>query len=330
MGERLDHERYMDKSLVEEILRALRILHGQYKVYLLGGEPTTHPQFCEILDICKEQEYRVVVTSNGLIAERRWRELTRDRIDSFSFSMDGGRKETHEFMRGVNTFAPLMENVRRAVTLGFQTRLIYTVTTRNIDDVPILLDMADELGVEMISFHYFTPTGFGQTSPELQISPSRWIEFCETLKVESNRRRLQLYYPPAFVRDTELPNLIEQGYRGCTARNLERLAIFPDRRVYICSAFFDTDHHYGTFQDGRVVPRSEPQVISELVLVNTLSSNCSSCPNGTACRGGCPAYDYYDRTLASNACDRKVVPICPLWSMSANPQTSVGRFTELR
>lgn len=329
MGDRLDAERRMSPAMVAEILAYLRAVHGQYKVYLLGGEPTTHPQFDEILDVCHSAGYKVVLTSNGLIPAKMWPILDRPRLDSFSFSMDGARAATHEAMRGPNTFRPLLASMRRAIDAGFQTRAIFTVTTANRDDVFPALDLADDVGLEMLSFHYFTPTGLGSEHPEFQLSPPEWMGLCQQLRDAANRYRTRIFYPPAFVDPTELGRLTQLGYRGCTARNLERLAIFPDGRVYICSAFFDTDLHYGTWQDGQIVPRL-PGGRSELTLVNQLSSNCRSCPNGNTCRGGCAAYDFYERTLVSSDCDRSVVPVCPLWSVPALPDTTASRLRDLR
>jgi radical SAM protein with 4Fe4S-binding SPASM domain len=330
MGERLDAERYMTPELVEEILSSLRTTYGQYKVYILGGEPTQHPQLANILDVCKSQSYKVVITSNGLITEPSWKILTRDRIDSFSFSMDGSTAQTHESMRGNNTFKPLIKSIKRAVEEGFQTRIIYTVTTENISDTEIALDMAEELGLEMVSFHYFTPTGNGQNSPHLQLTPSQWMKFCATLREQSRKRQVRIFYPPAFVQPEELLTLPRQGYRGCTARNLERFAIFPDRRVYICSAFFDTDLHYGIFENGQIVPRLDQTGNNELTLVNKVSGNCRGCSYGAACRGGCAAYDYFERTLTSDSCDREVIPVCPLWSVPAIPSGTEHRLRDLR
>lgn len=330
MGDRLDHERAMPLPLVEEILQALRIVSHQYKVYLLGGEPTTHPQFSEILDACKAAGYKVVVTSNGLIPERTWREIRPGRIDSLSFSLDGGTQAVHEAMRGRNTFPPLLASLKRGVAAGLQTRAIYTVTTENESDVWNALDLADDIGLDMVSFHYFTPTGYGQRRPELQLPPDRWIDFCARLRDDAARRRTRVFYPPAFVPAAELEQLAERGYRGCTARHLERLAIFPDRRVYICSAFFDTDLHYGTFEDGRIVPRISLRGTNELTLVNTIDGNCKGCSSAAGCGGGCAAYDYFQRTLPSAGCDRQIVPVCPLWSMPALPVLTEARLNDLR
>ncbi len=328
MGDRLDANRYMSPELIEQILSTLRIAYGQYKVYLLGGEPTTHPQLEQILAICRRQGYKVVLTSNGLIPPRVW-PLLEGQLDSFSFSMDGAHRESHEAMRGPNTWRPLIASIKRAVDAGYQTRAIFTVTTENRPDVPDAIDLAEELGLEMLSFHYFTPTGLGLDKPHYQLPPTEWMGLCEQIRGWAAGRRLRVFYPPSFVPAAQLSALARQGYRGCTARSLERLAIFPDGRVYICSAFFDTDLHYGTFRDGVIVPRHS-QGPTELTLVNQVSDNCRSCGNAGICGGGCAAYDHLGRTLTSSACDRTTVPVCPLWSMPVEPGSTAHRLVDLR
>ncbi|MEV0357754.1 radical SAM protein [Nocardia sp. NPDC050697] len=330
MGERLDRERRMTPAYVDQLLAALRITSGQYKVYLLGGEPTTHPQFGEILDVCKRQGYKAVLTTNGLIPARTWPSLD-ERIDSFSFSMDGARPHTHEAMRGPNTWRPLLASMKRAVDAGFQTRAIFTITRDNAADVFAAIDLAEQLGLEMLSFHYFTPTGLGQDRPELQLDPAEWMRLCEQIRDAAAGRRVRIFYPPAFVEASKLADLRAAGYGGCTARNLERLAIFPDGRVYICSAFFDTDLHYGVVRDGQIVPRTDaPGGVTELTLVNQVSANCRGCPHGSLCGGGCAAYDHLDRTLRSSECDQQTAPVCPLWSMPVEPQATEHRLIDLR
>ena len=220
--------------------------------------------------------------------------------------------------------------MKQAVANGLRTRAIYTVNVDNASDISNALDLADKIGLEVLSFHYFTPTGIGRNCPELQLSPDRWIKFSDQLRQEAPRRRVRIFYPPAFVDELRMKELRLQGYRGCTARNLERLAILPDRRVYICSAFFDTDLHFGTFENGHVVPRCSVDRGSELNLVNEISANCTKCPNASTCRAGCAAYDYFDRTRPTSLCDRRTVPVCPLWSVPALPDSTQPRLKDLR
>ena len=328
MGERLEHERYMSLDLVKEVLSTARVLYGQYKVYLLGGEPTLHPQFADVLQICKDENYKVVLTSNGAIPQKRWSDLTRDKIDSFSFSLDGGTKESHEAMRGPNTFAPLLKSIDIAVGKGFQTRCIYTVTSENVAYVKDALDLAEARGVEMLSFHYYSPMGRGIGRPEIQIPAEKWMDFCEQLKSESEHRKVQIFYPPSFIKSPEMDELKEAGYPGCTARNMERLAIFPDRRVYLCSAFFDTDLHYGTFKDGQIIPQFAP--VTEMTLVGKAPDNCRSCIRSDFCKAGCAVYDHFDRTHPTKDCTGEIIPICPLWTMPAKRQGTQQRHLDLR
>lgn len=329
MGDRLERESFMSLDMIRSVLETVQTLYGQYKVYLLGGEPTLHPDFDNIIDICRQLSYKVVLTSNGIIPERTWKILRSNVVDSLSFSLDGSNRDVHDFMRGKNVFASLERSIDKATKLGIQTRVIYTVNRRNIHDAFNAIEYAERQGISMISFHYFTPTGLGRDKPEWQLSPAEWRDFTHKLKEAAERSTIQIYYPPAFVTPDELPSLQDAGYRGCTARNLERLAIFPDGRVYLCSMFFDTDLHHATFEEGRIVPVTRHSA-GELELVSSVAGNCQSCPNARSCKAGCAAYDHFGSPLTTADCSQEIVPICPLWTKAATPERTLEALTDLR
>jgi len=181
----------------------------------------------------------------------------------------------------------------------------------------------------MISFHYFTPTGLGKFHSDLQVSPKEWMVFCGFLETGAYNGKLLIFYPPVFVRSDKHDLLLNYGCKGCTARNLERLAIFPDRRVYICSAFFDSELHYGTFNKGSIRPRSQIAE-NEISLVSSVADNCKKCPNNSFCKAGCAAYDYFEHTYPTKQCDKEIVPICPLWSMPIYSEDLENRHYNLR
>jgi len=249
MGERLQNGQVMSTKYIRKILKFMRVIYGHYRVYLLGGEPTLHPEIDRVLKICKEEKYLVVLTSNGLISQNTWDKILPGYINSLSFSLDGASCESHEFLRGENTFKPLIENIKEARKRKFKTRLICTINKKNIREVPRIIKLASDLQVGLLSFHYFTPTGKGRYYPNLQLSNKEWLKFVRDLrgcisKIQINNK-LKIYYPPAFVSKEELPLIEKAGYKGCPARNLERLAIFPDGKCYICSAFLDQNVSFG-------------------------------------------------------------------------------------
>ncbi|MEK9135446.1 MAG: radical SAM protein [Patescibacteria group bacterium] len=326
MGKRLHNGQIMPAENVERILKLMRVLYGHYKVYLLGGEPTLHPELDKILKICKRENYLVVLTSNGLVSESAWNKILPGHIDSLSFSLDGSSREIHEFLRGKNTFSPLIESIKDARGRNFKTRIICTINKKNVADVPNIINLASDLQIDLLSFHYFTPTGNGRYYSNFQLSNKEWLKFVRNLKnyVLNSKinNKLKIYYPPAFVKKDELSLLKKSGYKGCTARNLERLAIFPDGKCYICSAFLDKDINFGLINDkGFFINKGKN---NELNLINKVSLKCERCSRAFICNGGCAAYNHFKYGVPTDKCSRDLIPICPLWTTSVNDTTQAS------
>jgi len=323
MGKRLQNGQVMSIRYIRKILKFMRVLYGHYRVYLLGGEPTLHPELDRVLKICKEEKYLVVLTSNGLISQNTWDKILPRYIDSLSFSLDGASRESHEFLRGEDTFQPLIENIQEACKRKFKTRLICTITKKNVKEVPRIIKLASDLQVGLLSFHYFTPTGRGSHYSTLQLSNKEWLKFVRDLKdcvskIQINDR-LKIYYPPAFVSKKELPLIEMAGYKGCPARNLERLAIFPNGKCYICSAFLDQNVSFGQINNrGFSINKTDS---NELNIINRMSLKCGKCSHAYICNGGCAAYNYFGYGVSTNKCGGELIPICPLWTTSVNDKT---------
>ncbi|MBL7156382.1 MAG: radical SAM protein [Candidatus Pacebacteria bacterium] len=323
MGKRLQNGQVMSTKYIRKILKFMRVIYGHYRVYLLGGEPTLHPELDKVLKICKEEKYLVVLTSNGLISQNTWDKVLPRYIDSLSFSLDGASRESHEFLRGENTFQPLIENIKEARKRKFKIRLICTINKKNIREVPRIIKLASDLHVGLLSFHYFTPTGGGSHYSNLQLSNKEWLKFVRDLKdcvskIQINDK-LKIYYPPALVSKEELLLIEKAGYKGCPARNLERLSIFPDGKCYVCSAFLDQNVNFGQINNRGFFIKKDND--NELDIINKISLKCGECSYAYICKGGCAAYDYFRYGVPTNKCSGGLIPICPLWTMSVNDKT---------
>jgi MoaA/NifB/PqqE/SkfB family radical SAM enzyme len=60
--------------------------HGWKNILFLGGEPTVHPQFEEILDICYKKQITVYLSTNGLINGRLLKKFKLSSIRHIAFS----------------------------------------------------------------------------------------------------------------------------------------------------------------------------------------------------------------------------------------------------
>ncbi len=312
MGERLDRALKMPFGEVADTLRTWRLMGGS-KLTILGGEPTLHPDYIRIIRHAGELGYEhVITTSNGLQpAIRRFRQMTPADFAYIQISLDGGSSASHDRIRGPGTFDEALRNIAELVRRGFDTRIICTVNRINAGDSLRLLDIADQLGVSLVKFHVFSVIGAGHGATDWAMRPEEWIAFYERLEQAAPGHRTRVWYQPTYARRDRIAAYAAQGYRGCIGRTLDRISIFPDGRAYVCSYLFDTDLHFATMTDGRVVLNKNTNEFDLFTKVITQSS-CGGCKEPTACAGGCPAEELV-MGAASCATHPDVVPVCRLW-----------------
>jgi len=333
MGKRLYRPKEMSLNEIIKILKYFKVL-GHYKLYLLGGEPLLHPQVKQIVFWANKIGYETVLTSNGQFDKKTLRDLSPETVHSFSFSIDSCDEEVHEGIRGKGTFKRLIRNIKEAQKKGFQVRLICTVSGMNLKNSLDLIGFASkQLGVNMLSYHYFSPIGLAKNRISELIPPKEWINFCERVEKFPIPDNFWVYYPPTFTFSDKLSHFLERGYKGCTARWFERLAILPSGRVYACSVFFDTDKNFALWRNGRL--ELAGSMATEMKNIYKLEQNCLDCSYKNLCFGGCGALRDLNKNFPgvvnSKNCDRKIVPMCPLWTTYAGKNNNPpSKIQELR
>lgn len=312
MGERLDNALTMPFSTVTHNMKVWRKLGGS-KLSILGGEPTLHPRFEEIVRFAKAIGYeKVILNTNGLVTSRkRLRNLNPDDFAYIQVSLDGGSPETHDVVRGKGTFAQAWETTQELCERGFDTRVICTVNKVNMDDCLELLPMAERAGASLVKYHVFSGIGRGLANDSWLVSPLEWVQFYEQLEQLRSQYSLQIWYQPTYSRRSRVDQFAQEGYRGCVGRTLDRISIFPDGRAYVCSYLFDTTLNFANMVDGKVVLNKGP---NEFDLFNAALQDhgCGKCKVENACTGGCPA-EQVVMGGASCASEADIVPICRLW-----------------
>ncbi|MGH3699029.1 MAG: radical SAM protein, partial [Pseudonocardiaceae bacterium] len=213
---------------------------GGSKLTILGGEPTLHPDYTDVIRFATELGYEhVITTSNGLNpAIRKFRRMQPDDFAYIQISLDGGCADSHDQVRGKGTFDEALRNVAELAERGFDTRIICTVNRVNADDCLNLLDIADEIGVSLVKFHVFSIIGSGHGAAEWGMQPDEWISFYERLERVAPAYHTRVWYQPTYARRERMAGYAADGYRGCIGRTLDRISIFPDGRAYVCSFLF--------------------------------------------------------------------------------------------
>ncbi|MFZ5799282.1 MAG: radical SAM protein [Desulfobulbus sp.] len=218
---------------------------------LLGGEPTLHPDLAEIIRAAKSLRYAVTVDSNGYLFHNLLARVTPAELDYLSFSLDGPDAAVNDPLRGEGVFETCTAGVHRAVAGGFNTSVIYTVSSRNIDHLHRMPPLLADLGVrrffiQVIGLRGKPATGKGQ-GHGWQVDPARWLHIVPPVAREAARLGLHVTFPKVFLEQDEIFH--------CAGRVAENYFIFPNGRVYQCPLCEDYPLHSFEIRDNRLLRR---------------------------------------------------------------------------
>lgn len=132
--------------------------HEYEYISLTFGEAFLHPQFGDIIEACREAHPKAVidVISNGSIPPKGRFGKAVSMIDKMGLSIDGATAETFESIRRGGNFQKFLENVRDICAIRRETGMprdlgfSFTAITRNIAELPGVVQIAADLGVPMV------------------------------------------------------------------------------------------------------------------------------------------------------------------------------------
>lgn len=176
-------------SEIKEILSYERE-RGARLVHFVGGEPTLHSKFPEILKIAKQLNYNVFIITNAIkFSSESFCKKTLPYLDEIMVSVHGHDKKTHgENTRNPDAFDLLskgLDNLKKY----FKGRLEATsaITVNNFRHLHEIARLIDGIGIKEYQCMSVVPEGEGSKN-FLRISPSyaelskeleRVIKYCE-------------------------------------------------------------------------------------------------------------------------------------------------------
>lgn len=163
-----------DELTTSEIMRTLDDLasFGCPVALLSGGEPLMHPDIVDIARHAVKVGMRAVISTNGtLITPGMAERLASVGLSYIGASLDGVR-ETHDHFRGVTgSFDRTIEGLRVARAAGIKTGLRFTLTRRNVADIPAVFDLMAAESIPRICFYHLVYTGRGECLVDEALPP---------------------------------------------------------------------------------------------------------------------------------------------------------------
>ena len=240
----------LSRKTVLEWLRLFARADRQTNLILLGGEPTLHPDLPEIIRAAKSMRFAVTVDSNGYLFHDFLDRTSPAELDFLSFSLDGPDPYVNDPIRGENVFATCTGNLRKAVSMGFQTSVIYTVSGLNIDHLHRMPRLLADLGVQrffiqVIGMRGKLATEITKEEIAWQVDPEHWLQMVPQVAQEAASLGIHVTFPKVFLEPEETFE--------CAGQVAENYFIFPNGRVYQCPLCEDYPIHAYLIENNQLV-----------------------------------------------------------------------------
>lgn len=162
---------------------------------LSGGEPLWRRDVFDIAKYARDRRIRVALATNGtLIDEAMAQRIADAGIERVSISLDGADPVTHDTFRGhKGAFAAAVKGIELLQELGVSTQINTTVSRHNAHELPRILKLAEELGVQAFHMFLLVPVGCGLT-----------IQDEQAIQGEEAEEILEWFYEQSLVSKLEL------------------------------------------------------------------------------------------------------------------------------
>ena len=240
----------LSRETIEKWLELFADPEKKSNVIFLGGEPTMHPDLAHGIEKAKELGMAVTVDSNGYLFNNLLERTTPELLDFLSFSLDGPEAEVNDPIRGNGVFEVCTANMRKAVAMGYNVSVIYTVSSLNIDHLHRMIPLLSEIGVKRF---FIQVIGLrGNSAQESvgdqgwQVSPEQWLETVPPVAAQVAQAGIHVTFPKVFLEPDETFE--------CAGLVTENFFVFPNGRVYHCPLCEDYPIHALEIKDSRLVP----------------------------------------------------------------------------
>ncbi len=145
---------------------------------LSGGEPLLRRDIYDISQRAKEAGFYVGLSTNGtLINEQNIDRIAAVGYDYVGISIDGVRETHDRFRQKQGAFDASMHAIRLCRNAGIKVGMRFTPTQDNARELPLLLDIMEEEGVDKLYVSHLNYAGRGNRNRRSDVvhRTSRWV-----------------------------------------------------------------------------------------------------------------------------------------------------------
>lgn len=249
--------------------------HKVPELTFLGGEPSLHPSFPDMVALARDGGLDVRVVTNGV---RRFRHLVESgRIDPrdlrrVAVSLDTMDETVQDGFRGSGAWRDAMDTISLLRNRDILFDINVTGVRPVLSGIEALIRFADEAGCRRVNVHWPSSIGLGANLAADQI-PDReeWANLVRSVAERADRR-------PDFFVEIERGFLAEGDHlTECALEDFSNLQILPDGRAYRCGLLVDQEGMASLTMADDQLQMTRPGFGEEL-LRSTTPQGCDACP----------------------------------------------------
>ena len=252
------------------------VRHDVDEITFLGGEPSLHPSFAEMVSIASDRGLKVRVVTNGA---RRFRRLLENgeikpqNLSRVAVSLDTLDETVQDAFRGRGAWRDAMDTIR----LLRQHDILFDINVTGVRPVAGRHRRTDRLRRCRRAAGGSTCTGRRASGSERQLTAEQIPDRGEWEKLV-RRIAERVETRPDFFVEIERGFLAEDDrLTGCALEDLSNLQILPDGRAYRCGLLVDQEGMASLAMTGDQLRLSRPDMGEERLRSST-PSGCDACP----------------------------------------------------
>jgi len=258
---------------------------GARSVALMGGEPFMRDDWYEVGQCAKQLGMKVNLVTNGTMMDKQIDRLSQLEPQVVGVSIDG-MKETHERIRGQNTWDKTIRAVDLLMEREIQTTVITTVSKINLADMPLMRNLLAE---KKVNWQIQTAMPFGNFGRENTLSEEEYYATALFIAKEKINNLEDFPVVGAHCYGYFSKIIPPSIWNGCTA-GISSVGITSNGGVVGCLSmgndrYIEANVRERSFADIWNDPNSF--AYNRHFDESHLGENCRGCKYGSRCGGGC-------------------------------------------
>ncbi len=271
-----------------------------------GGEVLFRPDAIEIMQAVIDHDISVGLETNGLLITDAFIKFAQQANERRKFnvciSVDGGTAETHDKVRGPNTFKRTIANLHRLKEANVPFDIQCILNHHNMSTIPNYLAEARALRpvIGQVQFGFLNPVGRGnEFIKEVGLRDDDMFKILDMIQAEQPDfdGKILIKAPPAAVPPKYLGLMERENVAGCKTCQFPLLGVLPNGDITICALSRDNDTiYYGNTKTDRLkdiwVKTRMDMLRSTYVAADSLTGICGDCIWQKSCKGSCRAWAF--------------------------------------